>query len=211
WKDQGTILKLYESGVDSFFNFPFSGADGQIIKAVREEEGLSLARKAAEWQNNILATNQEAFGTPFLSNHDTGRSAGFLRMDLQTMKRAAAIYLMLPGVTFVYNGEEIGMTASGRDENKRLPMLRSLADTAVMPYPPKGADPAQRLKDATDTQEKDPDSLLSFYRLILALRRPGPGSGQQGPHGLPRGERRAKRPGYPEPVRGVLSSPHHLA
>ncbi len=50
----------------------------------------SLARKAAQWQNSILAPGQ-ARRMPFLSNHDTGRSAGFLRMDKARMKQAAAL------------------------------------------------------------------------------------------------------------------------
>jgi glycosidase len=174
WKDQATILKLYESGVDSFFNFPFAGADGEIIRAIREKNGLNLARKAAGWQNGILAVNPQGADAPFLSNHDTGRSAGFLRRDPQQMKQAAALYLMLPGLPFVYYGEEIGMTGSGRDENKRLPMLWSLTDQAGMASAPAQADQAQRLKDPVDTQAGDPASLLNFYRHILAVRKAHP-------------------------------------
>lgn len=174
WKDAGTILALYESGVDGFFNFPFSGADGQIAKALRDKNGPSLARKAAQWQNSILALGTGAADAPFLSNHDTGRSAGFLRMDKARMKQAAALYLMLPGVPFVYYGEEIGMTGSGRDENKRLPMLWSLTDPAGMANLPREADQAQRLKEGVDRQAQDPGSLLAFYRHILALRRAHP-------------------------------------
>ena len=174
WKGQGTILALYESGVASFFNFPFAGADGAIVQAMRDQDGATLAIKAAAWQNSILALNPDAMDAPFLSNHDMGRSAGFLRMDPQKMKQAAALCLMLPGFPFVYYGEEIGMTGSGRDENKRLPMLWSRSVSAGMPDPPWDFDQAQRLKDAADTQEGDPGSLLNFYRHILALRREHP-------------------------------------
>ena len=174
WKDQNTILALYESGVDSFFNFPLSGADGQLVQALRKEDGYALAQKAAQWQNSILAVNPDAADAPFLSNHDTGRSAGFLRMDAQKMKQAAALYLMLPGIPFVYYGEEIGMTGSGRDENKRLPMLWSLTDKAGMASAPADADQAQRLQAPVDAQEGDPQSLLSFYRQLLAIRKAHP-------------------------------------
>jgi alpha-amylase len=174
WKDQNTILSLYDSGVDSFFNFPFSGADGHIMQAIREKQGAALAQKAAQWQNSILRINPHAADAPFLSNHDTGRSAGFLRMDARRMKQAAALYLMLPGVPFVYYGEEIGMTGSGRDENKRLPMLWSLTNDIGMVGAPHEADQAQRLKEAVDAQEENPDSLLHFYRHLLALRKACP-------------------------------------
>ena len=174
WKDANTILALYRTGLDALFNFPFSGADGAIAKALREADGAGLARKAAEWQNRVAAARPGAADAPFLSNHDTGRSAGFLRMDPRRMKLAAAVYLLLPGVPFVYYGEELGMTGSGRDENKRLPMLWSLADPEGSCLPPEGADQAQRLKAAADTQEGDPDSLLGFYRGVLALRNRAP-------------------------------------
>ena len=174
WKDQGTILALYESGVDSFFNFPLSGADGSLIQAIWGKEGASLAQKAAQWQNAILAVNPAAADAPFLSNHDTGRSAGFLRMEARRMKQAAALYLMLPGIPFIYYGEEIGMTGSGRDENKRLPMLWSLTDKAGMASAPHDADQAQRLEEAVDVQEENPDSLLHFYRQMLAIRKAHP-------------------------------------
>lgn len=174
WKDQNTILALYDSGVDSFFNFPFSGVDGHIMQAIREKQGAALAQKAVQWQNSILQANPQAADAPFLSNHDTGRSAGFLRRDLRRMKQAAALYLMLPGVPFVYYGEEIGMTGSGRDENKRLPMLWSLTDNAGLASAPPGADQAQRLEEAVDAQEEDAHSLLHFYRHLLALRKAHP-------------------------------------
>jgi len=38
------------------------------------------------------------------------------------MKLAAAVYLTLPGVPFMYYGEEVGMIGNGADENKRRPM-----------------------------------------------------------------------------------------
>ena len=170
WKDSATILSLYESGVDSFFNFPFSGSEGWLMKAIRAQDGQSLAQKTSKWQNQVRAKYPGAADAPFLSNHDTGRSAGFLRMDPQAQKQAAAIYLLLPGIPFVYYGEEIGMTGSGRDENKRLPMLWSSTQAAGMCLPPAGADQTQRLKTGVSEQEGDPDSLLSFYRGILTLR-----------------------------------------
>jgi glycosidase len=38
------------------------------------------------------------------------------------MKAAASIYLTLPGIPYIYYGEEIGMRGSKPDENIRTPM-----------------------------------------------------------------------------------------
>jgi glycosidase len=52
------------------------------------------------------------FGT-FLTNHDQNRVIDNFSGNLSKMKVAAATYLTLPGIPFVYYGEEIGMTGSG--------------------------------------------------------------------------------------------------
>ena len=47
---------------------------------------------------------------PFQRNHDQTRTLTALGNDVAGAKLAATILLTLPGVPFVYYGEEIGMT-----------------------------------------------------------------------------------------------------
>lgn len=169
WTDEVTILDLYQSGIDALFNFPLSST-GALTKAMQRESGQSFANRIVSWQQSIAAINPDAVAAPFLGNHDQGRISGVLRMELQQEKQAAALYLLSPGVPFLYYGEEIGMTGSGDDENKRLPMLWSTTDQTGVCAPPANATQAQRLAAGVDEQENDPDSLLSFYRQVLALR-----------------------------------------
>lgn len=169
WKDESTILSLYESGIDSLFNFPLSNADGALVKAMRAQQGEVLARRVERYALRIRERNPIGMDAPFLSNHDNARSAGFLMFKQQQMKLAAALYLTMPGVPFIYYGEELGMSGSGRDENKRLPMLWAM-DESLNPLPPSLADQNQRLKISADMQEDDPASLLNFYRHLGTLR-----------------------------------------
>ena len=66
------------------------------------------------------------------------------------------------------------MTGSGRDENKRLPMVWSAQEGAALCNPPADADQNQRLKEGVDVQDGDPNSLLNWYRQLIALRNLAP-------------------------------------
>ena len=170
WSDAATILGFYESGIDSLFDFPLADTDGALIQAALNGKGAAAARRAAAWNESIRGISPLAQDAPFLTNHDIARSRGMLRSDEQAMKTAAMLYLLLPGRPFVYYGEELGMSGSGRDENKRLPMLWSAADETANCLPPAEADQRQRLKAGAAEQQDDPESLLNFYRRIIALR-----------------------------------------
>lgn len=169
WKPEGVVLGMYQSGVDSFFNFSFSGPTGILAEALRGQKGRSLALKVADWQAKVRHANPRALDAPFLSNHDMGRSAGYFLYNQQKMKLAAALLLTMPGIPFIYYGEELGMSGSGPDENKRLPMLWQ-DDPLLNCLPPQGADQDQLLKAGAFDQERDPASLLNFYREILKIR-----------------------------------------
>lgn len=171
WADEATILNLYASGIDSLFNFPAADQEGRLLKSALKGSGALAAQTLADWNARVRAASPASQDAPFLTNHDMGRSAGVLRGDLTREKIAASLYLLLPGAPTVYYGEELGMTGSGRDENKRLPMLWSAEDASCQCLPPPDADQAQRLTSGADAQDADEGSLLNHYRALIALRR----------------------------------------
>ncbi|MEN8844800.1 MAG: alpha-amylase family glycosyl hydrolase, partial [Candidatus Arcticimaribacter sp.] len=65
--------------------------------------------------------NFAQYGT-FLANHDQNRVFNQLGGSIARAKLAASILLSLPGVPYLYYGEEIGMVGEKPDENIRLPM-----------------------------------------------------------------------------------------
>jgi alpha-amylase len=170
WDTAAAILSFYESGIPSLFNFTFAQQKGLIPQAVAAGSGANFATVMANWNKLIKEKNPGAIDAPFLSNHDHDRSAGYFNQDPVREKMAAALYLLMPGNPFIYYGEEIGMTGSGEDENKRGPMIWSVqsrkGQTRGPPYmnhrwnPPAGA--AEQLGD--------PASLLRFYVEALRLR-----------------------------------------
>lgn len=169
WKDETTTLTLYESGIDSLFPFQMAGPTGWLVNALRAGNGQEVARRVSGWNSRIAERNPMALDAPFLSNHDQARSSGFIMRDATRMRQAAALYLTMPGIPFIYYGEELGMSGSGRDENKRLPMVWS-ANPDDLCLPPEDADQAQRLTAGVLEQEVDAASLLAFYRQVIALR-----------------------------------------
>lgn len=169
WKDAGSIERYYTGGISSLFNFPFSGPEGAIVSAIRGRKGAAFAKQAAAWQA-VWSAFPEAADAPFLSNHDNARIAGTLMQKPESLKLAASMLLTLPGTPFLYYGEEIGMTGSGRDENKRLPMLWDAEETPGYCLPPASADQLGKYQGSVKSQLEDEDSLLNHYRLLLALR-----------------------------------------
>ena len=167
WTGLTTIAEYYESGLDSFFLFPASQAEGPIAKSI-------LARsKPANPYLNAIAQYQEALGdviwAPFLGNHDTGRAVGSLqaRQAPQRAKFAEGLLNMMGGATFTYYGEEIGMVGSGDDPNKRLAMYWNDSD---MTQQPPGVTKLEYAYPCVDDQLADENSLLNYCKKLNHLK-----------------------------------------
>ncbi len=167
WTDENTILNHYESQLDSFFNFTGSATDGKFVKAVRNQSGASLAVWIETYQQKMKEINPNAVDTMFLSNHDQGRSGGYFGKDIEKTKFMGTIYLLSPGIPFIYYGEEIGMLGSGNDPNQRLPM--PWGEQGVCANPP-GVDYNNKFSSTVKEQEADKDSLLNHYRQVISIR-----------------------------------------
>lgn len=166
WKPQSIIQSMYPSGI-SFFNFPLSQNSGHIVKSINSKNGLFLSQFVEKYNQTIKTHHPDAIDSIFLSNHDNGRSAGYLT-TLEKQKIVASTYLLLPGNVFIYYGEEIGQTGSGRDENKRLPMM--WGSDSGMTTKPNGADYAGTISANVKDQLKDKESLLNHYKKVIAVR-----------------------------------------
>jgi len=72
----------------------------------------------------------------------------------------------------MYYGEEIGLKGSGRDENKRLPMIWSETDKTGQTNPANAADYTMTLqvtKGVEDLKEI-PNSLWNHYKKVISVR-----------------------------------------
>ena len=172
WSEAGSIYDMYESGIDSLFNFKFGNSGGEYIVA---SHGMveDYVGKLKKYDNNITKHNENAINANFLTNHDMVRVANML--DEADNKFAAALYMLTPGNSFTYYGEEIGIEADSTSsdayyrtamiwDNDNLPKIYANGVRLVSECPLGGV----------KQQLAEPYSLLNTYRRLVRIRRQNP-------------------------------------
>jgi glycosidase len=155
--------------LDLAFEFELATA---ILDAAKTGQGSKLAYSIA----NVVRNYPAGRHATFVTNHDQNRIASELREDPARLKLAASLLLTLPGVPFLYYGEEIGQIGAKPDEMIRNPMPWTSGThggftTAARPWEP--LQPGHERRNVA-TQEADPDSLLHHYRRLIRLRQSEP-------------------------------------
>lgn len=165
WGNISAVLPYYPDQLTSSFAFELTDS---LISAVKTGSAAGMLSGYLRLQDTL----PDYRWSPFLSNHDGTRTMTMLGGDVSKAKLAATLLLTLPGLPFVYYGEEIGMTGDKPDERLRTPMQwspgRGTGFTAGTPW-----QAAQPDSDATTVtaQEQDPGSLLNLYRRLIHLRK----------------------------------------
>ena len=174
WTEMPAIARYHrDADLDMSFDYPLWKA---VLAALQSRSAADLADTLA--QERDLYPVGAVRGT-FLTNHDQARHATLLsipRRDEARLALAAGLLLTLPGTPFVYYGEELGMPdgpGSG-DVEKRTPMRwapvgadGSFGFTTGSPWTEPGSgQPGVSVAEQAD----DPDSLLSRYRRLIAMR-----------------------------------------
>ncbi|MEJ2238755.1 MAG: alpha-amylase family glycosyl hydrolase [Gemmatimonadales bacterium] len=164
WDSIGAMLPYYPDQLDAYFAFEASEA---ILESVRSGSADRLLSPFLRLQHELPADRW----SPFLRNHDQTRTLTALGGNVAKAKVAAALLLTLPGLPFVYYGEEIGMTGDKPDPRLRTPMHWHVGSAAGftdgVPWEPLQPD---SLTANVDVQDSDPSSLLSLYRRLIHLR-----------------------------------------
>lgn len=171
---------LTRGHADMVFAFPLRSAidkldQREIVKALRETERLTPAGKS-----QIV----------FVENHDTDRVMSLLRGDPAKARAAAAIMVLAQGEPLLYYGQELGMRGItgkvGLSDANHIPLREAMRWSADLDAPgsatwyrgdkPWWVDRYNRSGDGVSVQEQDhrPDSLLNWYRRLLALRQSRP-------------------------------------
>lgn len=176
WDDDFQIKEFYASGIDSLFAFKFAQSFGEIVDSINMSAGQNLAKKFTSYDKKMSSANPEYINAVFLSNHDQTRIGNALKSKgLAGEKFAANVYMLVPGNSFTYYGEEIGMIAPNTDSDKyyRLPMVfdsEKLPDITV-----DGASTVEAPRyGGVKQQLADKNSLLNHYRRIINVKLQNP-------------------------------------
>ena len=179
--------KLFRAEPERINNSPFSGGHSFFDRC-----GLGDATPFLEqFQRHLKYIDGRGYVGLITGNHDIGRlRAGRTPEEVKT---AMAFLLLLPGVPFIYAGDEIGMDNVPGLGNKEGSYNRSAARTPMQWDASEKAgfssaspeafylplDPSEDRPDVA-SQEKDPNSLLNFVRRLLAFRKHSPAAGNAG-------------------------------
>ena len=166
WTGLTEIARYYGSGIDSFFLFPASQAEGYLARTLRAR---SPAKAYMGYLQDVYAAIPDGVLAPFFCNHDTGRTVPAIqaRQAPEKAKFAEAILNMMGGAVFTYYGEEIGMVGAGDDPNKRLAMYWS--DDGMTQQPP-GVTKIEYAYPSAEAQLADEHSLLAYCRSLNRLK-----------------------------------------
>ncbi len=179
WSAKSEICDMYESGIDSFFAFPYSDSGGTVATAIKMNGAPKLSGSVESYESDTKAVNSKAINAYFFSNHDQKRSANYVKLKGRAgVKMAAALYMLFPGNSFIYYGEEIGQSQDAtlnNDEYKREPMIwddEKLPEITVNGIASADADHASY--GGVKQQQSEPDSVLSFYKRVIRIKNQNP-------------------------------------
>lgn len=149
--------------LDICYEYELSGA---IFNGIRNQLGSVIRDKVVDVTNRYPTLQWGVF----LTNQFQNRTIDLLQ-DLEGTRVAAAILLTLPGVPFIYYGEEIGMSGSGVGEEIRRPLQWSIdfnaGFTTGTPWYPVDQNFS---RNNILLQDQDNGSLLSWYRKLIRIR-----------------------------------------
>jgi alpha-amylase len=171
--DDTSVVAPYVTADEVDLTFEFSLAE-QLLRSVNSGDPAPFASQLAD----VLRSYPPGQFAPFLTNHDQDRVMSQLGdgpEGVAKAKLAASALLTLPGVPFLYYGEEIGMVGVKPDEMIRTPMQwnasKNAGFTTGTPWEPVNDDYTSVNVAA---QQGDQDSLLRHYQRLLTVRRDHP-------------------------------------
>ncbi|GAB4406743.1 MAG: alpha-amylase family glycosyl hydrolase [Bacteroidia bacterium] len=169
------IVAPFFAGLPANFNIQLSHILPYIVKQGYDSSLVDMLNASYPIYE---AANPSFVDATLLSNHDQQRVGSTLGGDLARLKVAANLLLTLPGLPFLYYGEEIGMMGTKPDPNLRepFPWGASAADLTTRWMASDFNTPDKVVPLAAQMTREG--SLYQHYRSLIALRKSIPALSQ---------------------------------
>jgi glycosidase len=180
---QSTQARFF-GDLDSDFDFYLMSEIKSMVKGTKK----SIAKFAQSYTEQIMEQAQSTdvdkvtINSTMLDNHDVNRLAYDLNGNTDQLKLAAAIQMTLPGMPWIYYGDELGQQGGGSDSssdpNRREAMdWYKDRDGEGATYMNKvrswgSSEKFTKANDGISVEEQDgvSDSLLEYYRTLTSIR-----------------------------------------
>ncbi len=170
WDSNAVIAPFLDNAFQSAFNFDLASWMMDTVKSGKASQIAAKLKTVYELYNK--SSNGEFIDATFLTNHDKDRVMSVLKGNKNQAKLAAAMMLTLPGIPYIYYGEELGMQGAKPDENIRLPFpwYGSGSGEGLTRWRAEGSYAAWNREHALDRQIGNEDSLHHLYKSLIRLR-----------------------------------------
>jgi len=152
------------NGLDYCFEFELADS---ILNGLNSGSAADLANQMID----VVSSYPFLQWGNILGNHDTNRIMSQFNNDMAKTRAATTLLFTLPGIPYIYYGDEIGMTGIKPDENLRTPMQwtgeAKAGFTTGNPWRAINSDyPTKNVA----AQQADPESLWHHYHSLITLR-----------------------------------------
>ncbi len=159
----------YFRGLKANFNMDFRLMLEEVVR--REDDTEDLIEFLEYVHKTFADVNSQFIDALILSNHDQNRIGSLLKGNNNHLKVAASLLLTLPGLPYLYYGEEIGMLGLKPDENLREPFLWDIrANDRQRTFWRRGRYSTSQTIRPLAQQQADPDSLFNHYKRLIHYR-----------------------------------------
>lgn len=169
WTTTDAVAQYFGQGDEMDLCFQFDLVDA-VDRTFQRSRSSSLQQTLNLMLQSYANLN---FNAPVLGNHDLKRLFSRLGKSWAAAKLAATLLLTLPGTPFLYYGDELGLgnSTDAGDLSKRAPMQwennTKAGFSSGIPWTRLAG---QQEQISVQVQDKDPQSLLSWYRQVIRIR-----------------------------------------
>ena len=162
------LVGPYLKGLPSMFNFDFHHGINRILK---NEKNDGFVKNLVDTRGTYQKIQDGYLDATFVNNHDQSRLIDNIEGNMAKNELSVAILLTLPGVPYVYYGDEIGMFGQKPDPNIREPFIWDSAG--------KASEQTSWIEAVNSTYEtvtplaaqlNDPKSTYNYFKYWIHLR-----------------------------------------